>query len=34
MPIKRTHKLTQKKYLSDNKNLKILDLGCSDTNYW
>ena len=34
MPIKRTHKLTQKKYLSENKNLKILDLGCSDSNYW
>ena len=34
MPITRTHKLTQKKFLSKNKDLKILDLGCSLTNYW
>ena len=34
MSIIRTHKLTQKKFLSKNKNLKILDLGCSLTNYW
>ena len=34
MSIVRTHKLTQKKFLSKNKNLKILDLGCSLTNYW
>ena len=34
MPITRTHKLTQKNYLSKNKHLKILDLGCSYSNYW
>ena len=34
MSITRTHKLTQKNYLSKNKNLKILDLGCSFANYW
>ncbi len=34
MPIKRTHKNTQKKFLAENKNLKILDLGCSLANYW
>ena len=34
MPITRTHKLTQKDFLSQNKKLKILDLGCSFTNYW
>mgnify|MGYP001249170163 CR=1 FL=1 len=34
MPIKRTHKKTQKKFLAENKNLKILDLGCSLANYW
>ncbi len=34
MPITRTHKKYQKKFLSENKNLKILDLGCSLTNYW
>ena len=34
MHIKRTNRLTQKKFLSENKNLKILDLGCSLVNYW
>ena len=34
MPIKRTHKSTQKKFLSANKELKILDLGCSFVNHW
>ncbi len=34
MPIKRTHRITQKKFLAENKNLKILDLGCSLANYW
>ena len=34
MPIKRTHKNTQKEFLLKNKNLKILDLGCSLANYW
>ena len=34
MPIKRTHKNTQKEFLLKNKNLKILDLGCSFANYW
>jgi SAM-dependent methyltransferase len=34
MTIIRTHKLTQKNFLSKNKNLKILDLGCSFANYW
>jgi len=34
MPIKRTNKLNQKKFLEKNKNLKILDLGCTHVNYW
>ena len=32
--IRRTLRDTQKKYLKENKNLKILDLGCSFVNYW
>ena len=34
MQIKITNRLTQRKFLSENKNLKILDLGCSLVNYW
>jgi len=34
MTIKRTHKIFQKDFLSQNKNLKILDLGCTHVNYW
>ena len=34
MPIQRTHKLAQKKWLKKNNNLKILDLGCTDVNFW
>jgi SAM-dependent methyltransferase len=34
MPIQRTHKLVQKKWLKKNNNLKILDLGCTDINFW
>tara|TARA_B100000989_G_C19480604_1_gene444950 strand:- start:527 stop:1180 length:654 start_codon:yes stop_codon:yes gene_type:complete len=34
MTIKRTHKNFQKEFLSKNKNLKILDLGCTHVNYW
>ena len=34
MAIRRTNKLNQKKWLKDNKHLKILDLGCSPVNYW
>ena len=34
MTIKRTSKIVQKKFLHDNSNLKILDLGCSNENYW
>ena len=34
MPIQRTHKLAQKKWLKENNNLKILDLGCTDVNFW
>ena len=34
MPINRTHKIRQKKFLHENKNLRILDLGCSFSNYW
>ena len=34
MPIKRTSRLSQKKFLLENKNLKILDLGCSYANFW
>tara|TARA_B100001063_G_scaffold231675_1_gene245989 strand:- start:776 stop:1429 length:654 start_codon:yes stop_codon:yes gene_type:complete len=34
MAIKRTHKIFQKDFLKKNKNLKILDLGCTHVNYW
>ena len=34
MTIERTHKLFQKNYLKKNNHLKILDLGCTNTNYW
>ena len=34
MPIKRTSKKYQKKWLHENNNLKILDLGCTHVNYW
>ena len=34
MSIRRTNKINQKKFLQKNKNLKILDLGCSFANYW
>ena len=34
MTIKRTHKTFQKEFLDKNKNLKILDLGCTHVNYW
>jgi ubiquinone/menaquinone biosynthesis C-methylase UbiE len=34
MTIRRTNKISQKKYLIQNKNLKILDLGCTHVNYW
>ena len=34
MPIRRTSRLAQKKFLLENQNLKILDLGCSYANFW
>ena len=34
MILKRTNRVYQKKWLKENKNLKILDLGCSFNNYW
>ena len=34
MTIKRTHKNFQKEFLEKNRNLKILDLGCTHINYW
>jgi len=34
MSIKRTNRNFQKKWLNNNKNLKILDLGCTHVNYW
>ena len=34
MPIRRTNKINQREFLNKNKNLKILDLGCSFANYW
>ena len=34
MPIRRTNKINQKKWLQENSHLKILDLGCSLANYW
>ncbi len=34
MPIRRTSRTNQKKWLKQNQHLKILDLGCSPVNYW
>ena len=34
MLTKRTKRKTQKNWLRSNKNLKILDLGCSNKNFW
>jgi len=34
MTIKRTSREFQKKWLVKNSHLKILDLGCSNVNYW
>jgi len=34
MAIKRTSREYQKDWLQKNKNLKVLDLGCSNNNYW
>ena len=34
MPIRRTLKKNQKKWLRQNSQLKILDLGCSNVNFW
>ncbi len=34
MPIRRTLKKNQKKWLRQNPELKILDLGCSNVNFW
>ena len=34
MPIRRTNRLNQKKWLKENSHLKILDLGCTHVNYW
>ena len=34
MPIRRTLKKNQKKWLKQNPDLKILDLGCSNVNFW
>ena len=34
MSIRRTIKKNQKEWLRQNTNLKILDLGCSNSNYW
>ena len=34
MPIRRTIRSNQKKWLKENSHLKILDLGCSNLNYW
>ena len=34
MTTRRTIRKNQKKWLSSNKNLKILDLGCSNKNFW
>ncbi len=34
MTTRRTVRKNQKKWLSSNKNLKILDLGCSNKNFW
>lgn len=32
--IRRTNRIVQKDFLKQNKSLKILDLGCSNNNYW
>tara|TARA_A100001015_G_scaffold174698_1_gene194213 strand:- start:725 stop:1384 length:660 start_codon:yes stop_codon:yes gene_type:complete len=34
MPIRRTLKKNQKQWLVSNSHLKILDLGCSNNNFW
>ncbi len=34
MTLKRTSRVYQKEWLKKNRNLKILDLGCSSKNYW
>jgi hypothetical protein len=34
MTIRRTSKLNQKKWLKENSHLKILDLGCTNVNFW
>ena len=34
MPIRRTNRNNQKKWLKENQHLKILDLGCSPVNFW
>jgi SAM-dependent methyltransferase len=34
MPIRRTNKNNQKKWLKENSHLKILDLGSTHVNYW
>ena len=34
MTLKRTSRAYQKEWLKKNRNLKILDLGCSSKNYW
>ena len=34
MPIRRTNRQNQIKWLNDRQNLKILDLGCSNVKYW
>jgi SAM-dependent methyltransferase len=34
MTIRRTNRLNQKKWLKENNHLKILDLGCSNVNFW
>ena len=34
MPIRRTNRQNQIKWLKDRQNLKILDLGCSNVKYW
>ena len=34
MTTKRTIRDNQKKWLKSNQHLKILDLGCSNNNYW
>jgi|TARA_B100001057_G_C22643317_1_gene869111 hypothetical protein len=34
MPIRRTNRQNQIRWLKDNQDLKILDLGCSNVKYW